>query len=92
VSQPFIQTVSFVAEMSKPSLMDFIARTPADVYFLVIPFTGNRVFGIVISDDVLEYLTNEFTILSLELVPQAQISKYLGEGNCRKTGNESLLG
>lgn len=91
VNTSFIQPVSFKAVLSKPALMDFIAKTPADAYFLVIPSTGNEVYGIVISEDVIEYLTNEFTVHSLELIPPAQVQKVLATTACKKSGNYALL-
>jgi hypothetical protein len=91
VNTSFIQPVSFKAVLSKPALMDFIAKTPAEAYFLVIPATGNEVYGIVISEDVIEYLTNEFTVHSLEFVPPAQVQKVMANTPCKKSGNYALL-
>lgn len=71
--------------------MDFIARTPAEAYFLAIPLTGNEIYGIVISEDVIEYLTNEFTVRSLALLLPAQVKKIMATTACKKAGNYALL-
>lgn len=71
--------------------MDFIAQTPAEAYFLVIPLAGNEVYGMVISEDVIEYLTNEFAVQSLELIPPAQVKKVMATAACKKSGNYALL-
>ena len=87
----FIRVITFKVELSKPTLMDFIARTPADLYFLVISEDGSQVYGIVTEETTIEYLTNEFIVKSFELVPLGEVKKALATAGCKKSGNHALL-
>jgi hypothetical protein len=70
--------------------MDFIGRTPSDVYCLT-PAGGYVYYGIVISDDILEFLTNEFQVRNLEIVNSAEITKLSTKPGCKIWGNVDLI-
>jgi hypothetical protein len=70
--------------------MDFISRTPPDCYFLV-PVNGNMYYGMVLSEDTVEYLTNEFTVHRLEIVDSVEVRKILTQPGCKIFGNKDLI-
>jgi hypothetical protein len=87
----FIRSFAFKAELTRPAVMDFIGRTPAEVYFLVITGDGSHVYGIVTEETTIEYLINEFTVKSLEFVPAGEVKKAMSSYGCRSAGNINLL-
>jgi hypothetical protein len=87
----FIQSFAFKAELTKPAVMEFIARTPAEFYFLVISSDGSHLYGMVMNMDVIEYLTNEFAVKSLEFISPIQVKQALTMEGYKKVGNHSLL-
>lgn len=70
--------------------MDLIGRTRPEVYCLA-PTGGSGYLGIVLSDDVVEYLTNEFQVLSLEIVDRQQFKKMASTPECRALDNTDLI-
>jgi hypothetical protein len=85
----YITPVWFRVEHPQPSVMDFIARTPSEHYFLV-PIGGHQFYGMFLSVDTLEYLTNEFTVHSLEIVTSAEVRKVLTRPESKIWGNQEL--
>jgi hypothetical protein len=85
----FVTPYCFRAEMSKPALMDFIARTPMEAYCLLPE--GSWVYGLVISNEVLEYLTNEFAVRTLEIIPAGEFQRLASRPQCRIWGSRELL-
>jgi hypothetical protein len=75
--------------MPKPAIMDFIARTPPEFYFLVPDTTW--VYGMLVSDDVMEFLINEFTVKSLEIVSVSEIRKVMFRPGARIWGSQDLI-
>lgn len=69
----FVTSYWFRIELLKPSIIDLIARTPPEFYFLVPD--GTWVYGMLVSDDVMEFLINELTVKSLEIVPVTEVRK-----------------
>jgi hypothetical protein len=57
----FINPVWFIADLPKTAVMDIISRTEPDCYYLV-PAAGDLYYGMFLSEDTLEYLTNELTV------------------------------
>ena len=68
----FYTPVSFRAELTKVSLMDFIALTEPDCYYLVLA-GGDLCYGMFLSEDMLEYLTSEFTVNNLQIVAACEV-------------------
>jgi hypothetical protein len=70
----FINPVWFKADLPITAVMEFIARTPAECYYLV-PAGGGFYYGMLLEEDMLEYLTNEFLVRSLQIAPSAEVKK-----------------
>jgi hypothetical protein len=85
----FIVTYWLRAELSKPAIMEFLARVPAEQY-LLIP-RDNGVYGVVVSDEVMEFFTNECSVKALEVVPAAQVRQLAAEPGARVWGTRELL-
>ena len=89
----YINLIGFRAELSKPALMDFIAKTSAEVYYLVIPKNSQLIYGLMISgdeQDVTDYIANEFIPLSFELIPPTLVQR-VAEAGGKECGNKTLL-
>jgi hypothetical protein len=86
----FINPVWFKADLPKTAVMELIARTPVDCYFLV-PAGGDLYYGMFLEADMLEYLTNEFTVRSLQIVASTEVKKVLDRPGCIVWGNQDLL-
>jgi hypothetical protein len=86
----YIKPIWFRVELTPPTLMNFIGSTPPEAYCLV-PMGGLVYYGIAISDDVVEYLTNEFLVKSLEIVSSEQIKKLTLKPGCKIWGNADLI-
>lgn len=86
----FIQPYWFKVEMPPPSLMDFIARTSPEVYCLL-PAGGRWYFGVVLSEEVIEYLLNEFKVLSFEQSSSLHIQTAAAKPGCQIWGNTELV-
>jgi hypothetical protein len=85
----FIPTYTFRAILSRPALMDFIARMPPENYVLLPQ--PDCIYGIIVSDEAVDFFLNEFTVASFELVPISQIVQ-LGTTEGQKCwGNRDLL-
>ena len=87
---PFIRTYIFKAELSKPALLDFISKTPPEYYCFVVE--GTSLYGMLLTDDVIEYFINEFSVKSLEMVDPEIIRKVLITPGCKVWGNRELIG
>ena len=85
----FINTYIFKAELPKPAIMDFIARTPSEL-FLMVP-SGQFIYGILMTDEVAEYFTNEFKIITFEIIQPSELRKVLSIPGCKVWGNRELL-
>jgi hypothetical protein len=86
----FIQPYWFKVEMPPPAVMDFIAKTSPDIYCFI-PAGGRWYFGVVLSEDVIDYLLNEFTIISFEQASPVHIQTAAAKPGCRIWGNTDLV-
>jgi hypothetical protein len=86
----FFTPVWFKAELPQTAVMDFIARTPPDSYYLV-PAGEDLFYGMFLYEDTLEYLTNAFMVRSLEIVTSAEVKKVLIQPECKVWGNQELI-
>lgn len=71
--------------------MSFIASVPAEYYYFLVP-DDNTIYGMFISEEVVEYFTNEFPLQSFEIVRPDEIKKALQVKGCKVWGNKELLG
>lgn len=79
----------FRAELPKTAIMDFISRTPPEYYFLVPD--GTWTYGMVMTDEVMEFLTNEFSVKSLEIIQPVELKKILTKPGVKVWGNQDLI-
>jgi hypothetical protein len=86
----FITSYIFRAEISKTALLDFITKTPPEYYYFLVP-SGPFVYGFFLTNDVVEYFTNEFPVKSLEIIPKEEIKKIVNTPGCKIWGNRELL-
>lgn len=86
----FIRTYTFRTEIARPALLDFIARTPPE-YFYFLVTGGPDVYGMFLTDDVVEYFTNEFPVRSFEIIEQGKLNEILTQPGCKVWGNRELL-
>ncbi len=70
--------------------MDFIAKTPPELYFLV-PAGGNLYYGFFLYDDMVEYLTNEFLVDAVQLLGSVEVKKTANIPGCKIWGNQELV-
>ena len=87
----YIRTYIFKAELSKPALLDFISKTPPEYYCFLVP-DGTSLYGLLLTDDVIEYFINEFSVRSLEMVGSDEIQNVLSTPGCKIWGNRELAG
>ena len=87
----FFQPYAFKATLSKPELMNFIAKTSAELYFMAIPPKSAEVCGVFINEEMVEYFTNEFLIERIQPGESKNVREALAMPGCRKCGNEGLL-
>jgi len=85
----FITIYIFKAYLTKPALMDFIANVHPDQYFFLI--SSSEVYGIIVSDDLMEYFTTEFKVHGLEHVGADRLRVAMRTQQCRTCGNNELL-
>ena len=85
----FVRTYIFKAELSKPALLDFISKTPPEYYCFLVP-DGHSLYGMLVTDDVIEYFINEFSVQSLEIVGWDVIRKVFSTPGCKIWGNREL--
>jgi hypothetical protein len=86
----FISTYTFRTEVSKPALLDFIAKTPPEYFYFLVP-GGPYVYGMFLTDDVVEYFINEFPVQTFEIVQAAVLNEILSQPGCKVWGNRELL-
>jgi hypothetical protein len=86
----FIKPVWFKAELLPTAVMEFISRTPPEMYFLV-PNDTLIYYGMVIQEDMVEYLCNEFKVLDLEIVSANDVKKAATKPGCTIWGNRDLI-
>jgi hypothetical protein len=86
----FISTYTFRTQISRPALLDFIAKTPPE-YFYFLVSSDAYVYGMFLTDDVVEYFTNEFPVQTFEIVHTDVLNKILKEPGCKVWGNKELL-
>lgn len=79
----------FRADLSKTAVMDFIARTAPEHYYLI-PAGGSTYYGMFISEDVVEYFINEFTVSNLDIVTQIEVKRMLSQPGCKIWGSKDL--
>jgi hypothetical protein len=85
----FINPVWFRVELPQVSVMRFIAETAPEHYLM--GTTGGSVYhAVVLSEDVVEYLINEYQIEELVILSPTEVKKVLRSCN-RKWGNWELL-
>ena len=83
-------TYAFIAHISKPGLMDFISRVQPDLYvFAITP--NDEVYGMIMTDELMEYFTNEFGVKHLEHVATNQIITATQTYGCKICGSRELL-
>lgn len=87
----FIETYYVRLEIKNRALMEFLAVVPADVYCLIAPAMGGSLFGVIISNDAIEYLLNECGIDSLSAVERETVVQTGQIMGSRRWGNEELL-
>jgi hypothetical protein len=85
----YINTYIFRAEVPKLSLLEFMSRTPPEYYIFLVP-AGPYVYGLFINNDVVEYFTNEFKVVTFEIVQLDELMKVMDSG-CKLWGNRELL-
>ncbi|GAA4336376.1 hypothetical protein [Flaviaesturariibacter amylovorans] len=86
----FINPIAFKAALPKATLLDFIARTPADQFVFVAP-AGPYIYGLFLTEDVAEFLCNEFLFDHFEIVPAADLRTLARDGAVKIWGNRELL-
>jgi hypothetical protein len=86
----FINPVWFKADLPKTAVMDLIARTPPN-YFYLVPAGDDLYYGMFLAEDGLEYLTNEFTVRSLKIVASDEVKNVLALPGCKVWGNQELI-
>ena len=69
--------------------MDFIARTAPEHYYLI-PGGGNIYYGMFISEEIVEYFTNEFTVRNLDIVTQVEVKRILALPGSKVWGDIGL--
>jgi hypothetical protein len=87
----FISTYTFRTEIAMPALLDFIARTPPE-YFYFLVTGGTHVYGMFLTDDVVEYFTNEFPVRTFEIVEPGVLHEIFLQSGCKVWGNRELVG
>jgi hypothetical protein len=78
----YITPVWFRVKLTQPTVMDFISRTPPEMYFLV-PNDTLIYYGMVIQDDMVEYLCNEFKVLDLEILSAYEVKMAATKPECK---------
>ncbi|MEI6945962.1 hypothetical protein V9K67_02095 [Paraflavisolibacter sp. H34] len=86
----FIRIYPFRAEIPKPALLEFIARTPPDCFCFLVA-SGPWVYGLFLSEEVVEYFTNEFPCHRFEIVAPEEVRKARFGHGCKVWGNAELL-
>ncbi len=86
----FISTYTFRTEVPKPALLDFIAKTPPEYFYFLVP-EGSYVYGMFLTDDVVEYFTNEFPVQTFEIVQADVLKEVSSRPGCKVWGNKELL-
>jgi hypothetical protein len=86
----FVTSYYFKAEIAKPVLLDFIAKTPPELFYFLVP-AGNYVFGLFLTDELVEYFTNEFPVRSFEIVQPHVLKSLVATQDCKIWGNQELL-
>ena len=71
----FINSYVFKAEVAKASLAAFFAHVSPEHYCFLVPPTGGHVYGYFLSQDIMEYFTNEFPVKSLQIIPPNEMKK-----------------
>ncbi len=86
----FITTHFFKAKIAKAELIEFISLAPSELYFFIIS-SEPVVYGMFVSDEVVEFFTNEFTVQLFEIVSEETISSKLLVKDFKIWGNKELL-
>ncbi|RYY94394.1 MAG: hypothetical protein EOO11_17975 [Chitinophagaceae bacterium] len=86
----FINPIAFKATLPRAALIDFIARTPPDQFVFVVP-PGPYIYGLFLSEDVAEFLCNEFPPDHFEIIPVAELRTLAGDAGVRIWGARGLL-
>ncbi len=87
----FITSYCFTADIPKVSLLQFLAQAPPELFcFIVLP-NEPSIYGYFLSDELMEYFTNEFAVNSLRIIPEEEIMQ-AQKATARKIwGNPELL-
>jgi hypothetical protein len=85
----FFITYCFKAEISKITVMDFIAKTPPHYYFMIM--AGSELYGIFQSADTVEFFTNEFSVQGLEIISIEKIKEISTIFSHTCWGNRDLM-
>jgi hypothetical protein len=70
--------------------MSFIASVPAEYYYFLVP-DDHSIYGMFISEEVVEYFINEFPLQAFEIVRPEEIRKVMQIKGCKIWGNKELL-
>lgn len=85
----FIHPVWFRVNLPQVSVMRFIAETPSEYYLM--GASGDSLYHVVVlTEDVVEYLTNEFRVNDLVMTTPAEVKMVLRSCS-KKWGNQELL-
>lgn len=87
----FIKSFTFRADISKPNLLGFIGSTAPDFYFFLVPIKGSIIYGHIMSEEVMEYLTNEFPVNSLEIIKMEKFQELMHSGEFKQCGTKELI-
>jgi hypothetical protein len=88
---PFLSAYRFAADTRKAALMGFIASVPPEQFCFVIPAGGQSVYGLILSDEVMEYFTTEYPVAGLTHLSAAEWTAACSGEGCTVWGNRALL-
>jgi hypothetical protein len=85
-----VSSYRFRATLSKVALMHFLATAPAGHYAFVAP-AGTEVYGILLGDEVSEFLCNECVPADFTIITREQLQAARRLPGARTWGDPSLL-
>ncbi|MDB5251031.1 MAG: hypothetical protein JWP27_200 [Flaviaesturariibacter sp.] len=88
---PFLTAYRFAADTRKAALIGFIAHVPPEQFCFVIPPSGQPLYGLILSDDVMEYFTTEYPVAGLTHLSPSDWQAACGAAGCTVWGNRALL-
>ena len=87
----FITSHYFKAEISKVTLMEFLSSAPPDMFCFIIPKDEPFVYGIFLSDELIEYFLNEFIVKSFLNISKEELRQALEATGIGIWGNAEIL-